>query len=103
MSREPASWDDLLGKPSGDQFDVREFVSRAVHELKTPLSVIHGYARTLLETELPESDRRWLLETIAEQSHKVASMLDALAKRYQDAGPARSDEPRTERPKRGPA
>jgi nitrogen-specific signal transduction histidine kinase len=86
-SREPASWDDLMGKPSGDSLDVHEFVSRAVHELKTPLSVIHGYARTLLDTELPESDRRWLLQTIAEQSHKVASMLDALAKPYEKPGP----------------
>jgi signal transduction histidine kinase len=92
-SHKPRSWDDLVGEASGRPPDPREFVSRTVHELKTPLSVIHGYARTLLDADLPESDRRWLLETIAEQSHKLATMLDQLARRYEEGQPEEDPSP----------
>ena len=56
----------------------REFWSHVVHELKTPLALMHGYATTLLERELPEEQRRWFLRVIAEQSVRLSEGIDRL-------------------------
>jgi signal transduction histidine kinase len=56
----------------------RDFWSHVVHELKTPLALLHGYATTLLERELPEEQRRWFLQVIAEQSVRLSEGIDRL-------------------------
>jgi signal transduction histidine kinase len=56
----------------------REFWTHVVHELKTPLALLHGYATTLLERELPEEQRRWFLQVIAEQSVRLSEGIDRL-------------------------
>lgn len=56
----------------------REFWSHVVHELKTPLALLHGYATTLLERDLPEEQRRWFLQVIAEQSVRLSEGIDRL-------------------------
>lgn len=57
----------------------REFWDHVVHELKTPLAVLHGYATTLLDHDLPEEHRRWFLQVIAEQSLRMSQGIDLLA------------------------
>src|SRR5919109_2738338 len=56
----------------------REFWTHVVHELKTPLALLHGYATTLLERDLPEEQRRWFLQVIAEQSVRLSQGIDRL-------------------------
>ncbi|HVM11296.1 MAG TPA: histidine kinase dimerization/phospho-acceptor domain-containing protein [Actinomycetota bacterium] len=56
----------------------REFSSRVVHQLKTPLALMHGYAATLLERDLSEEQRRWFLDVIRRQAASLATMLDRL-------------------------
>lgn len=56
----------------------REFWSHVVHELKTPLALLHGYAKTLLERDLPEEQRRWFLQVIADQSLRMSEGIDRL-------------------------
>jgi signal transduction histidine kinase len=56
----------------------REFWSHVVHELKTPLALMHGYAATLLERDLPEEQRRWFLQVIADQSIRLSEGMDRL-------------------------
>jgi signal transduction histidine kinase len=56
----------------------REFWSHVVHELKTPLALMHGYAATLLERDLPEEQRRWFLQVIADQSVRLSEGMDRL-------------------------
>lgn len=69
-----------------------EFSSRVVHQVKTPLAIMHGYARTLLEQELPDEDRRWFLRVIAEQSKRISVMIDTLEElqRVHHASPRRA-------------
>lgn len=54
----------------------REFWSHVVHELKTPLALLHGYSTTLLERDLPEEQRRWFLQVIADQSVRLSEGMD---------------------------
>ncbi|MGH2652373.1 MAG: histidine kinase dimerization/phospho-acceptor domain-containing protein [Actinomycetota bacterium] len=56
----------------------QEFWSHVVHELKTPLALLHGYATTLLERDLPEEQRRWFLQVIADQSVRLSEGMDRL-------------------------
>jgi signal transduction histidine kinase len=56
----------------------REFWTHVVHELKTPLALLHGYATTLLERDLPEEQRQWFLQVIAEQSVRLSEGIDRL-------------------------
>ena len=56
----------------------RDFASRVVHQVKTPLALMHGYAMTLLERDLPDEQRRWFLEVIARQTHELSDALDRL-------------------------
>jgi signal transduction histidine kinase len=55
-----------------------EFWTFVVHELKTPLALLHGYATTLLERNLPEEQRRWFLKVIADQSIRLSEGIDRL-------------------------
>jgi signal transduction histidine kinase len=73
-----------VGRPSDDERQrlleevEREFWTHVVHELKTPLALLHGYATTLLEQDLPEEQRRWFLQVIADQSLRMSDGIDRL-------------------------
>ncbi len=58
----------------------QQFVANASHELKTPVSVIKGYAETLLSDhgEMEESDRGRFLETIHRHSERLALLINDL-------------------------
>jgi signal transduction histidine kinase len=50
---------------------------RLAHDLKTPLSTIHGYAMTLLDQEdLSDDSRRWLLEVIVRECERMTRMIE---------------------------
>src|SRR5690606_8928678 len=64
-----------------DRLEDRRYVERYVHalthELKSPLSAIRGSAE-LLESPLPEADRRRFAANIGAQSERMADMIDKL-------------------------
>lgn len=56
-----------------------EFVAYASHELRTPAAVVYGAAQTLhSRTDLPEEERRSLVEALAEQSARLRRLIDQL-------------------------
>lgn len=58
----------------------REFISNVSHELKTPISLIIGYADGLLEEEISDSPerRRHYAEIIADEAGRMDSMIATL-------------------------
>jgi two-component system, OmpR family, phosphate regulon sensor histidine kinase PhoR len=56
----------------------RDFVANASHELKTPLTVIRGYAETLLEGDPPEALRRQFLESIEKNALRLHRLVEDL-------------------------
>lgn len=80
----PSRRSQQVGRPRDDERQrlleevEREFWTHVVHELKTPLALLHGYATTLLERDLPEEQRRWFLQVIADQSLRMSDGIDRL-------------------------
>jgi signal transduction histidine kinase len=80
----PSRRSQQVGRSSGGERErlleevERDFWSNVVHELKTPLALLHGYATTLLERDLPEEQRRWFLQVIADQSIRLSEGMDRL-------------------------
>ena len=57
----------------------REFVANVSHELKTPLTSIHGYAETLLQGGLDDEENRTrFVETIRNQAMRLEELVDDL-------------------------
>jgi two-component system OmpR family sensor kinase len=50
------------------------FVSDVSHELRTPLTAIRGAAETLMQQDVPESDRRGFLGSIVSESDRLARL-----------------------------
>jgi two-component system phosphate regulon sensor histidine kinase PhoR len=55
-----------------------QFVATISHELRTPLASLHGAAMTLREHDLPAQTQDDLLEMIAEQSNRLASLVEEI-------------------------
>ena len=55
-----------------------DFVANVSHEIRTPVTVIGGFAETLLELDLTESERRQHLESILRQSQTMQRLVDDL-------------------------
>jgi PAS domain S-box-containing protein len=55
-----------------------QFVATISHEIRTPLASLHGAAMTLREHELPAQTRDDLLEMIAEQSNRLANLVEEI-------------------------
>lgn len=51
-----------------------DFVNDFSHEFKTPITSINGFANLLLDTEVPETERREYLQIIAEESERLAAL-----------------------------
>ena len=56
----------------------RDFVANVSHELKTPLTVIGGFAETLADDELPAEQRRRFAETIQVHARRMQRIVDDL-------------------------
>lgn len=57
----------------------RDFVANVSHELKTPLTSIHGYSETMLsDPNLPEETRRPFLEAIHRNAVRLQRIVDDL-------------------------
>ena len=56
----------------------RDFVANVSHELKTPLTVIRGYAETLRKDEPPQDVRREFLETMLANTTRMQRLIDDL-------------------------
>jgi signal transduction histidine kinase len=56
----------------------RDFVANVSHELKTPLTVIGGFAETLADEDLPVEQRRKFAETIRVHARRMQRIVDDL-------------------------
>lgn len=56
----------------------RDFVANVSHELKTPLTVIGGFAETLLDDELPAASRRLFTESVRTNAVRMQRIVDDL-------------------------
>jgi two-component system, OmpR family, phosphate regulon sensor histidine kinase PhoR len=56
----------------------RDFVANVSHELKTPLTVIAGFAETLRDRELPTDNRERFLDTIEVNTRRMQRIVDDL-------------------------
>jgi signal transduction histidine kinase len=66
----------------------RDFVANASHELKTPLTVISGFAETLLDADLTGSQRQQFIGTIQSNVVRMQRIVDDLLDlaRYESGG-----------------
>ena len=56
----------------------RDFVANVSHELKTPLTVIGGFAETLADHDPPEPQRRQFIEAIRSAALRMQRLVDDL-------------------------
>ena len=56
----------------------RDFVANVSHELKTPLTVIRGYAETLTGEDVPAEVRRDFLEKVLANARRMQQLVDDL-------------------------
>ncbi|HEX2718523.1 MAG TPA: ATP-binding protein, partial [Gemmatimonadaceae bacterium] len=56
----------------------RDFVANVSHELKTPLTVIGGFAETLAEDDPPPDQRRRFVEAIRTNAQRMQRLVDDL-------------------------
>jgi signal transduction histidine kinase len=56
----------------------RDFVANVSHELKTPLTVIGGFAETLHDSDLRPEDRERFLQTIQSNTRRMQRIVDDL-------------------------
>jgi two-component system phosphate regulon sensor histidine kinase PhoR len=56
----------------------RDFVANASHELRTPVTLIRGFAETLLSHDLPEPERRKSLEILDRHARRLATIVKDL-------------------------
>ena len=56
----------------------RDFVANASHELKTPLTVISGFAETLADDDPPEAQRRQFAQAIRSNAQRMQRLVDDL-------------------------
>ena len=60
-------------------YNQSEFISNAAHELKTPLSIINGYANALLNLEKPDCETtNKFLKTIKNNTERLNKLIDNL-------------------------
>lgn len=68
---------DVTGRAKLDAMR-SDFVANVSHEIRTPVTVIAGFAETLLTLDLDAAQRRQYLESILEQSRTMQRLVDDL-------------------------
>ncbi len=72
----------LIGRDVTDQAKLdamrSDFVANVSHEIRTPVTVIGGFAETMLTLELSEAERRDYLQAIARHSKTMQRLVDDL-------------------------
>jgi two-component system phosphate regulon sensor histidine kinase PhoR len=56
----------------------RDFVANVSHEIRTPLTVLSGFVETMQTLSLSEDERERYLELMAQQSHRMESLVNDL-------------------------
>jgi two-component system, OmpR family, phosphate regulon sensor histidine kinase PhoR len=56
----------------------RDFVANVSHEIRTPLTVLTGFVETLQSLPLPEDDRNRYLGLMAQQAHRMQTLVNDL-------------------------
>ncbi len=56
----------------------RDFVANVSHELKTPLTVVRGYAETLAKDDTPPDTRRQFVDTMLANARRMQRLIDDL-------------------------
>ncbi|GAB4213815.1 MAG: phosphate regulon sensor histidine kinase PhoR [Rhodoferax sp.] len=56
----------------------RDFVANVSHEIRTPLTVLSGFIETLQTLPLQESERQQYLDLMAQQAHRMQSLVSDL-------------------------
>src|SRR5205085_11204018 len=56
----------------------RDFVANVSHEIRTPLTVLAGFIETLQTLPLAETDRARYLDLMAQQGHRMQTLVDDL-------------------------
>ncbi|MGQ0648302.1 MAG: ATP-binding protein [Gemmatimonadaceae bacterium] len=56
----------------------RDFVANVSHELKTPLTVVRGFAETLRDASVPPAQRSQFVETILTNTQRMQRLVDDL-------------------------
>lgn len=69
---------ELMERLQQEQEGKQRLMADVSHDLKTPLTVINGYAHALRDDRVPESSRLKYLSVIAERSASASRLLDDL-------------------------
>lgn len=72
------SFNELMGELSSARDENRRIVADVSHDLKTPLTVIRGYAQALYEGRVPPEKQQDYLKALVERSTASADLLDSL-------------------------
>src|SRR5262245_3932456 len=79
LGRFAAAFNGLLDRLAAALTSQRQFMADASHEMRTPVSVVQTTAQvTLARTDRAESDYRESLTIVAEQSARMASLVNAM-------------------------
>ena len=54
-----------------------DFINSFSHEFKTPITSINGFAKLLLEEDVPEDDKQKYLQIIADESSRLAGLANS--------------------------
>ena len=56
----------------------RDFVANVSHEIRTPLTVLSGFIETLTQLQLSEVERKRVLSLMAQQAHRMQTLVNDL-------------------------
>ena len=71
-----ASFNRMAAELRSNDYLRKDFISNASHELKTPLSILNGYAKLLEEPELSPEERKEYAASIAAESDRLVRLVD---------------------------